>query len=119
MLERLSFRELVRYFFSGIVMLYGIAANTGLTIRAVVGWFRANAWATTFSPAAILAVLTMLIGYVTYLLYRTLIYNSAIISIKGLLAGRVKGRRMLYGYRALIQDEMHGRPQDPRNNAGC
>lgn len=106
MLERLSLRELIRFFFSGIVTLLGIAANTTVTVTSAVEWLRANDWATAFSPAALVAVATLLLGYITFTLYRTVIYDWGILRLKGLLARPAGGRRLWYDYRALIQDEM-------------
>ena len=72
MLERIGFTELVRYFFSGILVAMGAAFARGVSFDQVLAW--ANS-AAGVSAALAATVILMLIGYASFTLYRTVIFD--------------------------------------------
>jgi len=103
MLERLSFRELVRFFFSGVIVFGAIGIARGISPSDAAAWLRENPWATEVGPSAIGLALLTIVGYVLFPIYRTVVYEWMIINLKTLLLSRVLRRFGLTDYRVLIR----------------
>ena len=92
MLEKIGFTELVRYFFSGILVAIGAGFARGTTIDQVHAWADNNKWAAGVSATLAATIALMLLGYASFTLYRTVIFDWGIVSLQGTL-GRLFGRR--------------------------
>lgn len=100
MIEKLNIGQIVRYLFSSMLFAFGILLTSGFTTIEIADWIAKNPWVKEPAPATALLAILLLIGYVLFNLYLSLIYEIVIVWLKGQFAKLFK----VYTYREFICD---------------
>lgn len=100
MFDKLELHHVVRYLFSGTMLVFGLLIANDVSWLDSAKWLSTNAWAREAGPTTAFLLVVFLAGFISFTIYRGFIYEYLILWLKGIL-GRLFG---VYSYRDYLCD---------------
>jgi hypothetical protein len=79
LINRISFDDIARYLFTGLAICIGYLLYTETSPASLL---EANKWATNIAPGSLVIAAVMFAGYITFQVYRGLLYPYIIIPLR-------------------------------------